>query len=125
MEVPEKMHDLVNWINSEKEKILRTAKNAFHPVILALKFHLDYVKIHPFYDGNGRTGRILSNLVLISYGYPPFYIQENERNTYYQYLTDIQSYGGEPDLFYEFMAGLIVRSLQFTLDVIEGKATED
>jgi Fic family protein len=124
-DVPEKMHELVNWANAEKEKIARNAKGAIHPIGLALKFHIEYVNIHPFYDGNGRTGRILSNLILISYGYPPFYINENERNSYYQYLTDIQSYGGEPDLFYEFMAGLVLRSLQFTLDVIEGKDKQE
>ncbi|TFF34300.1 Fic family protein [Mucilaginibacter psychrotolerans] len=124
-EVPERMHQLVNWTNSEKEKIQRSQNDAIHPVSLALKFHLDYLNIHPFYDGNGRTARILSNLILISYGLPPFYIKENEKQNYYRYLTDIQTYGGEPDLFYEFMVGLVQRSLQITLDVIEGKEIEE
>lgn len=125
-EVPERMHQLVNWTNSEKEKIQRNQKDAVHPVLLALKFHIEYLIIHPFYDGNGRTARILSNLILISYGLPPFYINDDEKQNYYRYLTDIQSYGGEPDLFYGFMAGLVLRSLQITLDVIEGKdAGED
>jgi Fic family protein len=104
-DVPERMHELVNWANSEKEKIERSKKDAVHPVLLALKFQIDYLTIHPFYDGNGRTARILSNLILISYGFPPLYIKENEKQNYYRYLTDIQSGGGEPDLFYEFMAG--------------------
>ena len=47
-----------------------------HPVAFALKFNLDYVTIHPFYDGNGRTSRILTNLILISNGYPPPLYQE-------------------------------------------------
>jgi Fic family protein len=125
IEVPERMHQLVNWTNSEKEKIQRSQKDAIHPVALALKFHLDYLNIHPFYDGNGRTARILSNLILISYGFPPLYVKEDEKKNYYRYLTDIQTYGGEPDLFYEFMAGLILRSLQITFDVIEGKEIEE
>jgi Fic family protein len=125
-EVGERMHQLINWLNSEKEKIERSKPNITHPVILALKFHIDYLTIHPFYDGNGRTARILSNLILISYGFPPFYINDNEKQNYYRYLTDIQSNGGEPDLFYEFMAGLILRSLQITADAIEGReAYED
>ncbi|CAN5447562.1 Fic family protein [soil metagenome] len=123
-EVSERMHQLMNWTNSEKEKIQRNQKDASHPVLLALKFHIEYLTIHPFYDGNGRTARILSNLILISYGFPPFYINENEKQNYYSYLTDIQSYGGEPDLFYEFMANLVLRSLQITLDAIEGNDTQ-
>ncbi|WDF78462.1 Fic family protein [Mucilaginibacter sp. KACC 22773] len=124
-EVPERMHELVNWINSEKEKIERSKKDAAHPALLAFKFQIDYLTIHPFYDGNGRTARILSNLILISYGFPPLYIKEDEKQSYYRYLTDIQSGGGEPDLFYEFMAGLLLRSLQITIDTLDGRDVEE
>jgi Fic family protein len=124
-EVKERMHELINWLNTEKEKINLKKKNAAHPVLLALKFHLDYLRIHPFYDGNGRTARILSNLILISYGYPPLYINENEKQNYYRYLTDIQSYGGRPDLFYEFMEDLLLRSMRIITDALEGKNIED
>ncbi|MCO5937169.1 Fic family protein [Mucilaginibacter sp. RB4R14] len=123
--VSQRMHELVNWTNDEKEKIARDQKGAIHPVSLALKFHLDYLNIHPFYDGNGRTARIFTNLILISYGYPPLYIKETEKKNYYKYLTDIQSYGGDTNLFNDFMAGLLVRSLQITLDTIEGKEIEE
>src|SRR5258708_1396194 len=122
-EVPERMHKLIDWLNAQKEKIQRGAKDALHPVFLAFKFHLDYITIHPFYDGNGRTSRILSNIILISYGYPPIYVKTDERSIYYQYLADIQGYGGEPDLFYEFMAGLLIRSQELILNAIEGKGT--
>lgn len=124
-EVSEQMHRLMNWVNTEKEKIQRLKKDALHPLTLAFKFHIDYLTIHPFYDGNGRTARILTNLILVSYGYPPLYINEPEKNNYYRYLTDIQSSGGEPDLFYEFMAGLALRSVQITRDIIEGNEVED
>jgi len=124
-DVPEKMHELINWLNTEKEKIQRNDKDAPHPVQLALQFHLDYITIHPFYDGNGRTVRILTNLILINYGYPPLYVKENEKERYYQYLADIQGYGGAPDLFYDFMAGLLIRSMQIVLDAIEGKDIEE
>ncbi|MDB4900739.1 MAG: hypothetical protein JWQ63_20 [Mucilaginibacter sp.] len=124
-EVKERMHELINWLNTEKEKINQKKKNAAHPVLLALKFHLDYLTIHPFYDGNGRTARILSNLILISYGFPPLYIKENEKEKYYQYLTDIQSYGGEPDLFYNFMANLLLRSLSLISDTLAGNEIEE
>jgi Fic family protein len=124
-EVPERMHSLMNWTNSEKEKIQQSKKDAIHPISLAFKFHLNYLAIHPFYDGNGRTARIFTNLILISYGYPPLYVNENEKQNYHRYLTDIQSYGGEPDLFYEFMADLLLRSMRIITDAIEGKNIED
>lgn len=124
-QVPERMHQLVNWTNAEKEKIERLKPDAIHPLSLAVKFHLDYLNIHPFYDGNGRTARILTNLILISFGYPPIYVNENEKTNYYKYLTDIQSYGGDTDLFYEFMADLLIRSLKITLNTLEGKDIEE
>ncbi|RYX83233.1 Fic family protein, partial [bacterium] len=124
-EVKERIHLLINWLNTEKEKIAQGKKETIHPAILAFQFHLDYLTIHPFYDGNGRTARILSNLILIAYGFPPFYIKGDEKEKYYQYLTDIQSYGGNPDLFYEFMSDLLLRSMQIIADAIEGKSIED
>src|SRR5690606_29031906 len=47
-DVPERMHELINWLNSEKEKIERKAREALHPVILAFEFHLRFIVIHPF-----------------------------------------------------------------------------
>lgn len=119
--VPDRMHQLINWLNTQKEKIQRGDKDALHPVMVASQFHLDYTTIHPFHDGNGRTARILTNLILIAYGYPPIYIKQEEKDIYYQYLADIQGYGGEPDLFYDFMAGLQIRSLQIVIDAMEGR----
>lgn len=124
-DVPERMHELINRLTTQKEKIQRGDKDALHPVQLAFQFHLDYITIHPFYDGNGRTVRILTNLILISYGYPPIYVKEIEKGPYYQYLADIQGYGGNPDLFFDFMAGLLIRSLQIVLDAIEGREIEE
>ena len=123
-DVPERMHQLVNRLNTEQGKILRASSDAPHPAMVAFHFHIDYVTIHPFYDGNGRTSRILTNLILIAYGFPPIYIKERERNAYYQYLADIQGYGGSPDVFYEYMADLLIRSQQLVLDAIEGREFE-
>ena len=123
-EVPERMHQLMNWLSAETDKINNGNKDALHPAMLAFRFHLEYIVIHPFYDGNGRTCRILTNLILISYGFPPLYIKENEKNQYYQYLADVQGYGGDPDLFYDFMSSLLIRSQQIILDSINGKEVE-
>ncbi|HMG15978.1 MAG TPA: Fic family protein, partial [Saprospiraceae bacterium] len=84
-EVPEKMHELMNWLSAEKEKIAGNKKDKMHPVQLAFEFHLRYLTIHPFYDGNGRTGRILTNLILISYGFPPIYVKDEDKTSYYRF----------------------------------------
>lgn len=120
-EVPARMHDLLNKTNADIDAIEQNKKDAPHPIDVALQFHLDYVIIHPFYDGNGRTARILTNLLLISFGYPPFWVKTPERSIYNQYIGDIQGYGGSPDLFFDFAADQILRSQNLVLDAIEGK----
>jgi Fic family protein len=120
-EVPEKMHDLLNRTNAAIDAIKGNKKNAPHPIDVALQFHLEYLDIHPFYDGNGRTARILTNLILISLGYNPFWINEKDRKIYYNFISDIQGYGGSKEKFYEYTTGLIARSEQLVLDAIQGK----
>ncbi len=124
-EVKEKMHELVNWLNTQNEKIKVNDKKALHPLILAFEFHLKYIRIHPFYDGNGRTARIFMNLILIAFGYPPVIVKLEEKRQYYQYLSDVADYGGEPGLFYEFMGGLLVRSQVEVLKAMKGEGLED
>ena len=60
-QVPKLMEDLNFWIQAE-------AKN-LHPVIFAAEIHERIATIHPFIDGNGRTARLLMNLVLLQNGY--------------------------------------------------------
>jgi len=124
-EVPQKMHELINWVNAEKEKIRDGKKNGLHPVELAFEFHLRYLTIHPFYDGNGRTGRILTNLVLISYGYPPLYIKDKEKTIYYRYLADVQAYGADRFMLFEVMAEYLIRSLNIVSNAIAGKEIDE
>ena len=62
-------------------------KNKLHPLILAAVFHEKFERIHPFYDGNGRTGRMLVSLVLIQNNLPPLIIKNKERKEYYNVLS--------------------------------------
>ncbi len=123
--VQHEIHDLLNKTNAELDLWFQASKSQIHPLLLASNFHLEYVTIHPFYDGNGRTTRILTNLILISCGYPPIIIKETDKIKYYQYLADIQAYGGDKDLFYEFMAEKLLESQQLIIDAIEGKGIEE
>ncbi len=117
-EVPEKMQQLLNWLNAGLDKFHGKKQDAPNPLLLAFEFHLRFLTIHPFMDGNGRTARMLTNLILVSCGYPVFWVSEGgEKERYNRYLTDVQSYGGEPDLLFEFLASLVKRSLQLVLDV--------
>lgn len=124
-EVPERIHQLLDRTNAAIDAIIGNKKGAPHPVDVALQFHLEYVSIHPFYDGNGRTARILTNLLLISLGYPPFWVKTEERDAYGRYIGDIQGYGGKPDLFLAFAAELVLRSQRIMLDAIAGKEIEE
>ena len=58
----------------------------YHPIIRATLLHGELVKIHPFIDGNGRTSRLLMNLVLMKLGYTPVIIKKEERLKYYEAL---------------------------------------
>ena len=58
----------------------------YHPIIQASLLHGELVKIHPFVDGNGRTSRLLMNLVLMNSGYNPVIIKKESRLKYYETL---------------------------------------
>ncbi|MFD0699995.1 Fic family protein [Myroides pelagicus] len=124
-EVPEQIHELLNRTNAAIDHIQAKKKDAPHPIDVALNFHLDYLNIHPFYDGNGRTARILCNLVLVALGYPPLWIKEEEREVYYRYIADIQCYGGRREDLFAYMSELILRSQQMIIDIQAGKSIEE
>lgn len=119
--VADAMHELLNKTNAQIDAFYHAKKESWHPAVIAFYFHLEYVKIHPFYDGNGRTARLLMNLLLISFGFPPVILNLENKERYYSLLTDIQGYGGNPDLFYEFMGELLIQSQELVLDAIAGK----
>ena len=58
----------------------------YHPLVVAALLHGEFVKIHPFVDGNGRTARLLMNFVAMRNGYPPLVIQKEQRIEYYDAL---------------------------------------
>jgi Fic family protein len=58
-----------------------------HPIVLAALAHHRLAAIHPFVDGNGRTARLVMNLVLMKHGYPPTVIERVHRQQYYRVLA--------------------------------------
>lgn len=79
LKVDEFMEELLAWVNTEAA--------AIHPILRATVFHHRFVWIHPFFDGNGRTVRLLYNLLLMRDGYPPAIILANDRKKYYDALN--------------------------------------
>ena len=58
-------------------------KKTMHPIERIARFHLEFEGIHPFIDGNGRTGRLILNLELIRNGYPAINVKFADRKRYY------------------------------------------
>lgn len=76
LNVPEQMTDLVkNYHNFDG-----------HPIERAARLHVDFVKIHPFVDGNGRTARLLMNFDLMKAGFLPVIFKAPDRFSYYEAL---------------------------------------
>lgn len=78
---------LLRWYTTNKAKL--------HPLVLAAVFHEKFERIHPFYDGNGRTGRMLTNIMLLQSGFPPLVVNNSERAVYYHALSQ----GHKAELF--------------------------
>ena len=75
------------------------------------KFHLDFESIHPFIDGNGRTGRLLVNLELMKQGFPPIDIKYTDRIRYYDAFDEYHNTGSV-----KAMSGLFSDYLDQKLD---------
>lgn len=120
-EVPEKVHDLLNRTNAELDAYFAGNKQKRHPLFIAVDFHLDYLFIHPFYDGNGRTARLLTNLILIRCGYPPIIITDTYKEVYYRLISEVQTYGADKELFYSFMGARLMDTQRLILDALAGR----
>ena len=84
--VPEKMEAFFRWYGA--------ARGALHPVEFAARVHADFVNIHPFKDGNGRTARLIMNFELMRAGFPTVIVPVDARPDYYRNL-DIAATQGD------------------------------
>ncbi|MBU1975161.1 MAG: Fic family protein [Nanoarchaeota archaeon] len=70
---------LLKWYDEHKAKL--------HPFVLTVLFHHKFESIHPFSDGNGRTGRMLMNLILMQTSYPPIVVNRKDRKEYLEAMN--------------------------------------
>lgn len=115
MKVPDLMEEFGTWLGQSHD---------LHPVEFASEAHYRLVTIHPFVDGNGRTARLLMNLILLMHGYPPAIIRKRDRLAYISSLEKVQL-GGSKDDFQKIIAKSVNRSLDIYLKAVNEEDPED
>lgn len=113
LKVPELMEGFFGWLHS---------KNNDHPVKIAADAHIKLVSIHPFADGNGRTARLLMNLLLMQRGYPPALVRKEDRDSYIDSIEKAQLNEDFAE-YYKLIYRAIDRSLDIYLDALMGKTS--
>jgi len=74
------MELLLRWFNENESKV--------HPLVLAMVFHHKFERIHPFSDGNGRTGRMIANYILLKSNLPPMIVHKKTRKEYLEAMRE-------------------------------------
>lgn len=110
LKVPELMKKFVLWLKQPQ---------AIHPVEFAAEAHYRLVTIHPFIDGNGRTARLLMNMILLMQDYPIAIIRARERLAYINALEQAQLGGSKAD-YLQLVANSVNRSLDIYLKATRG-----
>lgn len=109
VKIPDLMKAFINWL---------TGDNLDHPAKIAADAHFKLVSIHPFSDGNGRTLRLLMNLLLMQEGYPPAIIRKEDRLEYVNALEKGQVAQDIND-FYKLIYEAVDRSLDIYLEALQ------
>ena len=111
--VPDLMDEFQEWLINAQD---------LHPVALAGEAHYRLVTIHPFVDGNGRSARLLMNLILMMYGYPPAIIRKRDRLAYIGALEKAQLGGTKID-YERLIIKAVDRSLDIYLKAVKGESS--
>lgn len=106
---PVKVPDLI------KKYFVWLGEKTGNKVLQACEAHYRLVSIHPFTDGNGRTARLVMNLLLLCAGYPPIIVRKEDRHEYLLSL-EIAQLGGTTDKYYELMFVGLSKSLDIYLE---------
>lgn len=91
--------------------------STMNPIERIALFHLEFEGIHPFIDGNGRTGRLILNLDLIRNGYPPINVKFADRKKYYDAFDEFYK-NGKANKMTELIAGYVNERLDDYLKLL-------
>ena len=91
------------------ESMQKAIADGQHPMVVAAKWHGYYEYLHPFRDGNGRTGRLMSNYILLKAGHPLLIIKLEDRAAYISALKQIRTEGTDEHLVSFFFKTAIER----------------
>ncbi len=94
------------------------SEHAEHPIITAAEAHTRFVSIHPFIDGNGRTARLIMNLILLHHGFPPAIIKMTQRATYLDAIEAWQQNNQKEPLF-KLVCAAVKESLELYIDTLK------
>lgn len=114
-EVESKMGDLIAWY--------REAGKEVHPAIVAAKLHYDFVRIHPFDDGNGRVSRLLMNYHLLRHDFPPVIIKSESKKAYLAALNRADV--GDFESFATYIAEQLLWSLDLSIKAAKSERIEE
>jgi Fic family protein len=114
IKVSDLLDELIVFINTNPLQL--------NDIELATVFHHKLVWIHPFFDGNGRTVRLVMNLLLMRCGFPPAIILKNDRKKYYEALN--QANGGNYQKLTLMMCQAVERTLNIYLNALPGNDNE-
>jgi Fic family protein len=112
--VSDLLDELIVFINTNPLQL--------NDIELATVFHHKLVWIHPFFDGNGRTVRLVMNLLLMRCGFPPAIILKNDRKKYYEALN--QANAGNYQKLTLLMCQAVERTLNIYLNALPGNDNE-
>jgi Fic family protein len=116
-ETPSMMFDLLEWLKKSK------SENVLNPILIAGEFHYKFIRIHPFDDGNGRLARLLMNLILMQFGFPPIIIRTTDKENYFSALQQADAGIFEP--FIEYLAQNLIRSLELMIKAASGGSIDE
>jgi Fic family protein len=129
-QTPKEMTELVEWTYEALER------ERFHPLLIICNFIIEFLKIHPFEDGNGRLSRILTNMLLLKSGYS--FVQyvsheqiiEKRKDEYYFALRKSQESFGNPEKetivpWLNFFLSVIKEQAAKSMELAQGDANDD
>lgn len=109
VQIQSQMEQFANWYELEGQEL--------HPIERASIIHIDFVGIHPFIDGNGRTARLLLNFELMKNGYPPIVIQKESRSEYYTALDHAHT-SKDNTMFVSLVTGILEQTFDMYLRLV-------